>query len=134
MRACDPWARRRRCGLCGFCQARVLSVRASHSCLLLSFLFDLRSLAACGPHRTAQGPDGPRLCHISGSSRRNQTPRADPLRQETLPMRNRIERVIGHLKTDRALATRYDQLAESFFLGMLYLAAARYWIKFVRAA
>jgi hypothetical protein len=31
------------------------------------------------------------------------------------------------------LATRYDQLADSF-LGMLYLATARYWIKFVRAA
>jgi transposase len=35
--------------------------------------------------------------------------------------RNCIERVLGHLKTNRALATRYDQLAGSF-LGMLYLA------------
>jgi transposase len=48
-------------------------------------------------------------------------------------MRNWIERVIGHLKINRAVATRYDQLADSF-LGMLYLAAARYWIKFVHAA
>jgi transposase len=47
--------------------------------------------------------------------------------------RNWIERVIGHLKVNRAIATRYDQLAETF-LGMLNLAAARYWIKFVHAA
>jgi transposase len=47
--------------------------------------------------------------------------------------RNWIERVIGHLKINRAVATRYDQLAETY-LGMLYLAAARYWIKFVHAA
>jgi transposase len=47
--------------------------------------------------------------------------------------RNWIERVIGHLKINRAVATRYDQLAETF-LGMLNLAAARYWIKFVHAA
>jgi transposase len=47
--------------------------------------------------------------------------------------RNWIERVIGHLKINRAVATRYDQLAETF-LGMLYLAAARYWMKFVHAA
>ena len=47
--------------------------------------------------------------------------------------RNWIERVIGHLKINRAVATRYDQLAETF-LGMLNLAATRYWIKFVHAA
>jgi transposase len=47
--------------------------------------------------------------------------------------RNCIERVLGHLKINRAIATRYDQLADSF-LGMLYLATARYWIKFVHAA
>jgi len=47
--------------------------------------------------------------------------------------RNCIERVIGHLKINRAVATRYDQLPDSF-LGMLYIAAARYWIKFVHAA
>lgn len=47
--------------------------------------------------------------------------------------RNCIERVFGHLKINRAIATRYDQLAESF-LGMLFLASARYWIKFVHAA
>jgi transposase len=43
--------------------------------------------------------------------------------------RNCIERMIGHLKINRAIATRYDQLADSF-LGMLYIASARYWIKF----
>ncbi len=37
--------------------------------------------------------------------------------------RNRIERMFGHLKINRAIATRYDKLSESF-LGMLYLAAA----------
>ena len=47
--------------------------------------------------------------------------------------RNWIERVFGHLKINRAIATRYDQLAETF-LGMLNLAAARYWIKFVHTA
>jgi transposase len=47
--------------------------------------------------------------------------------------RNWIERVLGHLKINRAIATRYDQLAETF-LGMLYLASARYWLKFVHAA
>ena len=41
--------------------------------------------------------------------------------------RNCIERALGHLKINRATATRYDQLADSF-LGMLYLATARYWI------
>jgi hypothetical protein len=29
-------------------------------------------------------------------------------------VRNWIERVIGHLKINRAIATRYDQLADSF--------------------
>ena len=47
--------------------------------------------------------------------------------------RNWIERVFGHLKINRAIATRYDQLAETF-LGMLHLASARYWLKFVHAA
>lgn len=46
--------------------------------------------------------------------------------------RNCIERVLGHLKINRAIATRYDQLANSF-LGMLFIASARYWIKFVHA-
>jgi transposase len=47
--------------------------------------------------------------------------------------RNRIERMFGHLKINRAIATRYDQLADSF-LGMVHIAAARYWLKFVHAA
>jgi len=47
--------------------------------------------------------------------------------------RNCIERVFGHLKINRAIATRYDQLADSF-LGMLSIASIRYWIKFVHAA
>jgi len=38
--------------------------------------------------------------------------------------RNRIERMIGHLKINRAIATRYDKLAQSF-LDMLHLAALR---------
>jgi len=47
--------------------------------------------------------------------------------------RNCIERVFGYLKINRAIATRYDQLAE-IFLGILFLASARYWLKFVHAA
>jgi transposase len=47
--------------------------------------------------------------------------------------RNCIERTLGHLQINRAIATRYDQLADSF-LGMLFIASARYWIKFVHAA
>ena len=47
--------------------------------------------------------------------------------------RNCIERMFGHLKINRAIATRYDQLADSF-LGMLFLASARYWLKYVHAA
>lgn len=47
--------------------------------------------------------------------------------------RNRIERMFGHLKTNRAIVTRYDQLANSF-LGMVHIATARYWLKFVHAA
>jgi transposase len=41
--------------------------------------------------------------------------------------------MFGHLKINRAIATRYDKLAESF-LAMLYLASARYWLKFVHTA
>jgi transposase len=47
--------------------------------------------------------------------------------------RNRIERMFGRLKINRAIATRYDKLAESF-LGMLHLAAIRLWIKYVHSA
>jgi len=38
--------------------------------------------------------------------------------------RNRIERMIGHLKINRAIATRYDKLARSF-LDVLHLATIR---------
>lgn len=38
--------------------------------------------------------------------------------------------MFGHLKINCAIATRYDQLANSF----LGIATARYWLKFVRAA
>jgi transposase len=44
--------------------------------------------------------------------------------------RNWIERMIGHLKINRAIAARYDKLADNF-LGMLYVVTSRYWIKFV---
>ena len=47
--------------------------------------------------------------------------------------RNRIERMFGHLKINRAIATRYDQLAETF-LSMVHIATARYWLKFVPVA
>ncbi|AYM08949.1 hypothetical protein At1D1460_47080 (plasmid) [Agrobacterium tumefaciens] len=41
--------------------------------------------------------------------------------------------MFGHLKINRAIATRYDQLANSF-LGMVHIATARYWLKFVHVA
>jgi transposase len=44
-----------------------------------------------------------------------------------------IERMFGWLKINRSIATRYDQLANSF-LGMVHIATARYWLKFVHAA
>jgi transposase len=47
--------------------------------------------------------------------------------------RNRIERMFGHLKINRAIATRYDQFAETF-LSMVHIATARYWLKFVHSA
>lgn len=43
---------------------------------------------------------------------------------------NQIERFFGRLKINCAIATRYDQLAESF-LSMVNIASARYWLKFV---
>ena len=47
--------------------------------------------------------------------------------------RNRIERMFGLLKINRAIATRCNQLASSF-LGMVHLVTARYWLEFVHAA
>ena len=44
-----------------------------------------------------------------------------------------IERMFGRLKINRSIATRYDQLANSF-LGMVHIATARYGLKFVHAA
>jgi transposase len=61
--------------------------------------------------------------------------RTDPIPHDEGKYRERnwIERVFGHIKINRAVATRYDQLAETF-MGTLCIAAARYWIKFVHAA
>jgi transposase len=47
--------------------------------------------------------------------------------------RNYIERFFGRLKINRAIATRYDQLAQRF-LSMAHITSARYWLKFVHAA
>jgi transposase len=47
--------------------------------------------------------------------------------------RNGIERTFGRLKINRAIATRYDQTPSSF-LGMVYLATIRFWLKFVHTA
>jgi transposase len=59
------------------------------------------------------------------SFRRNRTaPRRSATNKRLYRQRNCIERVLGHLKINRAIATRYDQFADSF-LGMLYLATAR---------
>jgi transposase len=53
--------------------------------------------------------------------------------RELYKQRNCIERMFGRLKINRSIATRYDQLANSF-LGMVHIATARYWLKFVHAA
>jgi IS5 family transposase len=52
--------------------------------------------------------------------------RKDPIRwnRRIYRERNRIERMIGHLKVNRAIATRYDKLARSF-LDALHLATIR---------
>lgn len=47
--------------------------------------------------------------------------------------RNRVKRMFGQLRINCAIGTRYDQLANSF-LGMVHIATARYWLKFVHAA
>lgn len=47
--------------------------------------------------------------------------------------RDRIERMFVHLKINRAIATRFDQLANSF-LGTVYVATAKYVLKFIPAA
>jgi transposase len=47
--------------------------------------------------------------------------------------RNQIERMFGPLKINRAMATRYAQLAETF-MSMVHIATARYRLKFVHAA
>jgi transposase len=47
--------------------------------------------------------------------------------------RKHTERFFGRLKINRAITTRYDQPAKSL-LGMVQIAAARYWLKFVHAA
>jgi transposase len=47
-----------------------------------------------------------------------------PWNKRLYRQRNRIERLIGHLKINRAVATRYDKLARSF-LDMLHLASIR---------
>jgi hypothetical protein len=39
----------------------------------------------------------------------------------------------GQFKANRAIATRYDKIADEF-LGMLYLAVIKLWNKFVRRA
>jgi transposase len=48
-------------------------------------------------------------------------------------LRNRIERLIGRLKQNRRIATRYDKTAENY-LAFVYLAASRVWLRFVHTA
>ncbi|GFE76608.1 MULTISPECIES: IS5 family transposase [Novosphingobium] len=67
---------------------------------------------------------------ISGRSNRRVRIEHD---QALYKQRNRIQRMFGRLKINRAIATRYDQLAASF-MSMVHIAAARYWLKFVHAA
>jgi hypothetical protein len=70
------------------------------------------------------------LAEIGG---RHQKRRATPIGKPRLH-RGKLDRTPDrHLKISRAVAIRYDQLAEPF-PGMLNLAAARYWIKSVYTA
>jgi transposase len=71
----------------------------------------------------------------SNLSFRRKSNRKATIRYDKSPYRQRncVERVFGHLKSNRAVASRYDQLADSF-LGMLFIASARSLIKFVHAA
>ncbi|WP_409929069.1 hypothetical protein [Sphingomonas sp. BAUL-RG-20F-R05-02] len=41
--------------------------------------------------------------------------------------------MFGRLKTTRAIATWYDQLAETS-MSMIHIATARYWLAFIHAA
>jgi transposase len=56
-----------------------------------------------------------------------------PLDRELYRLRNGIERLVNRLKQFRAVATRYDKMAESF-LAFVHLAAARVWLRFVHTA
>ena len=59
---------------------------------------------------------------------------ADPEAYEaSIGLPNRIERMFGHLKLNRAITTRYDPL-ENSFIDMVHLTTARYWLMFVHAA
>ncbi|MGO4339387.1 DDE-type integrase/transposase/recombinase [Labrys sp. KB_33_2] len=75
-------------------------------------------------------PNGRSRLSIPGGSNRRVRIEHD---RALYKQRYRIERMLGHLKINRAVATRYDQLANSF-LGMVFLATARYWLKFVHIA
>ena len=48
-------------------------------------------------------------------------------------LRSRIECLIGHIKEQRRIATRYDK-TESSFLGFVLLGCIRLWIRFVHRA
>jgi len=56
-----------------------------------------------------------------------------PLDRDLYRERNKIERLVGRLKENRRLATRYEKTAGAF-LGMLDLAAVRLWVEFVNKA
>jgi hypothetical protein len=60
-------------------------------------------------------------------------PHSDDYNKRLYRMRKLDRTRVRTPQNHRAIATRYDQLAESF-LAMLYLAAARSWIKLVHAA
>ena len=62
---------------------------------------------------------------------------ANPVRKEPVPLdrglyrlRNRVERLVNRLRQSRAVATRYDETAESF-LAPVHLAAVRVRPRFV---
>jgi len=81
---------------------------------------------SCLSHRPCSGTD---CCRIAVIPRNP----AAPQPSVTTNAFTISERVLGHPKINRAIATRYGQLAESF-VGMLFLALTHYCIKFGHAS
>src|SRR5215203_3549614 len=52
-----------------------------------------------------------------------------PLDRQAYARRNRIERLIGHLKNGRRVATRFDRLARNYLAGLALAAVVSRWVE-----